>query len=91
MLIKSVINTFYIEFDENWTVLAKQITDVNKEKATIVLKGVGPYAFSWSLCINDDDFRETWRLLDTRTKMYTTLHTKVQRPKKVIYGYSLLY
>lgn len=87
MLIKSVINTFYIEFDENWTVLAKQITDVNKEKAIIVLKGERFMV----LCINDDDFRETWRLLDTRTKKYTTLHTKVQRPKKVIYGYSLLY
>lgn len=55
MLIKPGINTFYIEFDENWTELAKQITDVNKEKATIVLKG-GRFMVQYK---NDDDFRET--------------------------------
>lgn len=29
---KSRINPFYIEFDEKWTELVKNISDINKEK-----------------------------------------------------------
>lgn len=47
----SKINSFYIEFDENWTNLGKRISEVNKEKkpSGVIKKKDG--GASWSIPI----------------------------------------
>lgn len=76
---KHRINPFYIEFDQKWTELAKSISDLNKDKPLISLKGERLMV----LCKTDDDFRATQDYLDKHTLKYTTLHPRDQRPKKI--------
>lgn len=76
---KQRINPFYIELDQKWTELAKSITNLNKEKPLISLKGERLMV----LCKSDDDFRATQNFLDTNAHKYTTLHPRDQRPKKI--------
>lgn len=70
------ISPFYIELEDKWTDLTKNMKDEDIPK--IQLKGERLMV----LCKTDDDFRETQCWLDTNTK---TLYPKEQRPNKSAY------
>lgn len=75
----SRINHFYIELNERWTNLAKNIKDVNKEKPIISLK----CDHLMILYKTGNTFRTTKRYLDLNTKTYTTLHSTNRKKKSV--------